>query len=344
MNRLYKLTLLSIVLSVCLFYFKKRQETTVAMGEGLVIPKEWLITTKHPLTPAKDVRPADQTFLTYPEWFLVFSPEEQANYFKQHTASTLSFKSHTRQIWESYRAVVNEMGDAFPPNPGYHLMIWVIGVSSTVEYLVKSGYEAVVGRLTDTSQSLSAEDQLNAAEMERYVAFIKDRPWYEFDFSTSLTRLWRDTPFWGSYPIRKLERRYWLTSEWIVKYGYGKLIGVGTGQVYEAALPTTVVLNQQDSLQQFPRYDRFVGAANAHINNGGSFHEIAGNSTVILVCAVVDEKTAFQPSRARLLFQQPVPTMPGQFRVLWGIPVQELHILLQEAGAAGIAIEHIFDF
>lgn len=344
MRRLLILTLCSTSLALALGMWRMQAPATLLPADGQHVPAEWLKEARKALTPLADRRPPDQTFLTYPEWFLVFSPAEQADYFQQHTATTFPYVTHTRQIWESYRAVVNEMGDAFPPNPGYHLMIWVIGVSSTVEYLVKSGYEAVVGRLTDTSQSLSAEDQLNAAEMQRYVAFIKDRPWYEFDFSTSLTRLWRDTPFWGSYPIRKLERRYWLTSEWIVKYGYGKLIGVGTGQVYEAALPTTVVLNQQDSLQQFPRYDRFVGAANAHINNGGSFHEIAGNSTVILVCVVVDEKTAFQPSRARLLFQQPVPTMPGQFRVLWGIPVQELHILLQEAGAAGIAIEHIFDF
>ena len=33
-----------------------------------------------PATPEADRRGEDQTFLTYPEWFLVYSPDEYAHY------------------------------------------------------------------------------------------------------------------------------------------------------------------------------------------------------------------------------------------------------------------------
>ena len=79
-----------------------------------MIPKDWLITNKNPLTPKSDVRPADQTFLTFPEWFLVFSPEEQANYFKHTTSSSFPFMTHTAQIWTSYKIVNDQIKNNFP--------------------------------------------------------------------------------------------------------------------------------------------------------------------------------------------------------------------------------------
>lgn len=345
MNRLYKLTLLSIVLSVCLFYFKKRQETTVAMGEGLVIPKEWLITTKHPLTPAKDVRPADQTFLTYPEWFLVFSPEEQANYFKQHTASTLSFKSHTRQIWESYKIVNDQIKDNFPTNTGYHFMIWVIGTSATVEYEIKALYETLVGRITDTGIPLTDEDKFNAVFTQDYVDFIKDRPWYEFDFKTRLKTLWTGTSFFDSHFLRKLDRKYLLTSELLVKTVYGKLIGLGTKQVYEEAVPTTAVILENDSLVYLPRYDQFANAAVELAKKGHTFKEIAGNTSAILLTALADTENNRLPTIGKLIFTQPLTSHSQTDRLAVTIPVSQLHeILLQLDVKRDIKIEHVFDY
>src|SRR5436305_1868830 len=116
MRRLYILTLCSLALAIGIFFFKKRNPTIIAAGNGLVVPKEWLLINQHPVTPAKDVRPADQTFLTYPEWFLVFSPEEQANYFKYHTSTTFPFISHVAQIWGSYKIVNDQVKGNFPTN------------------------------------------------------------------------------------------------------------------------------------------------------------------------------------------------------------------------------------
>ena len=54
--------------------------------------------------PPEHRRPPDQTFLTFPEWFLVFSPAEYAAYVREHTPTRFPFLGHVRQFWQSYGA------------------------------------------------------------------------------------------------------------------------------------------------------------------------------------------------------------------------------------------------
>lgn len=344
MKRLYILTLCSLALLACILLLKKRSPTTIAAGEGLVIPKEWLITNKVPLTPKIDLRPADQTFLSYPEWFLVFSPEEQATYFKQHTATSFPFISHTKQIWESYKIVNKQIKDNFPTNTGYHFMIWVIGTSATVEYLIKAWYETIIGRITDTRIPLTEEDEFNAKYTQNYVDFIKDKPWYEFDFKSRLKTLWISTSLFGRNFLRKVERKYILTSELLVKYGYGKLIRLGTKQVYEVALPTTAVILDNSSLQYLPRYDRFASAAVDLAKKGHSFKEIAGNNSAILLTVLVQSNNKEKFENAQTIFIQPISSDPAIKRIALATPVTTLHKLLLQLNNERIKIEHVFDY
>src|SRR5262249_7069002 len=151
-------------------------------------------------TPVEHRRPADQTFLTFPEWFLVFGPSEYANFLQHDTATKFPYMVHVAQIWGSYRAVWDQIRGNFPFNTGYHVMIMVIGVSSTIEFGAKGLYETVVGRLTDPGGGeMTAEDRFNAKFAQDYVEFIKVSPWYEFDFKSRLKTLWTDTPFFGKH-------------------------------------------------------------------------------------------------------------------------------------------------
>jgi hypothetical protein len=347
MKRLYILTLCSIGLAACIYFFKKRNPTTIAAGEGLVIKKEWLRQNEHPLTPQNDCRPADQTFLTFPEWYLVFSPEEQANYFKQQTSSTFPFMSHTAQIWEGYEIVNDQIKDNFPTNTGYHFMIWVIGSSASVEYSIKAWYETVIGRVTDTYKVQTAEDQFNATFNQDYVDFIKDRPWYEFDFKSQLNDLWTSTPFFGDNILRKIERRYILTSELLVKHVYGKLIGLGTKQVYDEALPTTAVVLENDSLQYLPRYDKFANAVMALAKQGHNFKEIAGNNSAILLSVLIPaipSGNKIDLGDAQIVFTQPLSSDPTTDRIALAVPVESLSKLLLQLDHENVKVEHVFDF
>jgi len=58
-----------------------------------------------PVTPPEHRRGAEQTFLTFPEWFLVHSPAEYAAYVSSHQPSGFPFWGHVGQFWRSYAAV-----------------------------------------------------------------------------------------------------------------------------------------------------------------------------------------------------------------------------------------------
>lgn len=347
MKRLYILTLVSVTLAVAIHFLKKGvndSRLTVPSGEGLVVPKDWLFTKPDPKTPAVDVRPADQTFLTFPEWFLVFSPEEQADYYEHSTSTTFPFMSHISQIWDSYDIVKEQIKDNFPPNDGYHLMIRVIGSSSSVEYGVKAWYELVVGRLTDTGVPATEEDVFNARFTRDYVNFINDLPWYQYDFKKQLNDLWTSTPVFGHNMIRKVERRYILTSELMVKWAYGKLIGMGTEQVYDEALLTTAVILENDSLVYLPRYNRFAEAALNLSKEGHSFNEIAGNSSAILVTVLQPTENEVKFDDAKLVFTQLISSDPKMTRVAMVTRVGDLNKLLLRFDREMVIVEHVFDF
>jgi hypothetical protein len=362
MKRLNILTLSYLLLSGVIFFGKKRMPTTIPAGEGLVIKKEWLTENKDPVTPKEYIRPADQTFLTFPEWYLVFSPDEQAQYFKHTTSTSFPFMSHVAQIWQSYKVVNNQIKNNYPYNGGYHFMIWVIGTSTTVEYSMKALYETVIGRLTDTKQVITAEDKFNAQYTQEYVDFIKDRPWYEFNFKRQLGILWKQIPFKGDHFFRKIERRYILTSELGVKYLYGKLIGLGTKSVYGEAAPSTAVLvnaipaNNTDSLQviqkyadgsallSLPRYAKFNPAINELAKKGFTFKEIAGNNSAILLSVLLPATTDLSIDKTQIVFTQPIASDLSMKRIALVTQVENLHSVLLELNKENIVIEHVFDF
>lgn len=344
MAQLHRLTLGSVALAAGIFFFKSRPVITTPAMDGQVVPKEWLTPNAETLTPVADRRPPDQTFLTFPEWFLVFSPEEQAAYFAQHTSTSFPFLQHVSQFWRSYAIMKDQTGGNFPPNPGYHLMICVIGASTTVEYAVKSWYEVLIGRITDTGDPVTGEDRFNARYAADYVAFIKDQPWYAFDFKRRLEALWTDVGLSHDHPLRALERRYLLTTELLVKWGYGKLIGFGTKEVYGAALPTTAVVLDDGSVRHLPRYDRFAGAAMDLASGRRSFQEIAGNRSAILVTILVPANAIPTFSDTRPVFTQVITSDPTRMRIALATPVASLASLLRQCREQEMAVEHIFDF
>ena len=242
MRRLRILTVIAFALAVVVFLIKNRNPSTVVAGKGLLVDKAWMVPNPHPLIAQKDVRPPDQTFLTYPEWFLVFSPAEQTDYFETHTSTTFPYLKHVDQMWKGYDVMYNQIKGNYPFNTGYHAMIVVIAGSTTVEYGIKSFYEMIVGRVTDTKEVITDEDKFNADYERSYVKFIEDLPWYEYDFNHQLKALWTNTSLAGPDILRKWERKYYLTTELMVNCGYGWLIKLATKSAYETALLNTSVV------------------------------------------------------------------------------------------------------
>lgn len=365
MLRLPILTVLMVLLAGLLFFRSKHNALTVPAGEGCVVPKAWLLSNAQPVTPAEHLRPTDQTFLTYPEWFLVHSPAEIADYAHARTTTTFPYMSHVRQLWQSYGIVYDQIKDHFPFNTGYHVMIWVIGVSTTVEYSLKALYETVVGRLTNPSQGLvtTDEDKFNARFTQDYVDFIRELPWYEFDFTARIPQLLNGTSFFGPHFLRKCERKYMLLTELLVKAGYGYLIKLGTKASYDEALLTTAVVVDKalpttssptattlvktygdgSTLLLLPRYEAFNPAALALVQQGATFREVAGNNSAILLTLLTPD-TLPTTASFRSIFTQPIVTKPGLKRVALVTTVGQLAPTLRYIHDQGVRIEHVYDY
>ena len=316
------------------------------------------------VVPEKHRRTADQTYLTFPEWFLVFSPDENAELLEaDRPASTFPFFGHIRQFWSAYRQVIDATRN-YPFNSEYHTMIGVIGVSTTVEYGLKGAYETLVGRLTELTSAPNAtpEDRLATAQARAYVEFVRVRPWYEFDFMRGLKALWTDTPLWGPDPLRKWERRYILTTEWLVKAAYGAALEKATHSTFakpevtsyavldgpveampDAGVPAPEQRAGNQALVALPRYQGFTTAAIALARRGVGFVEIAGNTDVILASVVVPVAQP-APAGVRMRIRQPILTRPGYERRVFEVPVAQLGPWLAAHAARGDRLEHVFDY
>jgi hypothetical protein len=322
-----------------------------------------LCATAAPLAPREHQRLPDQTFLTYPEWFLVFSPAEFATFVRGHPPSEFPFLGHIRQFWQGYDAVWNQTRGRYPFNGGYHLMIMVIGSSTTVEYAFRSVYETLFGRLAELTRThgMTQEERLGARYAQDYVDFIRVDPWYEFDFTSRLRSLWLDTSLTGPDMIRKWERKYALTSELGVKAIYGWLIKLGTKTVYDPALPATAVVidrlpaspianlavlqryDDGSALVTIPRYEGFMTAATELARQGVQFREIAGNRGPILL-SVIEHGNAPAALRDAAFLRQPIITEPGKERLLVTVPVDMLSPALNSLRTSGVQVEHVFDY
>jgi hypothetical protein len=315
-----------------------------------------------PLTPREHRRGEDQTYLTFPEWFLVHSPAEYAAFLQRGDPHEFPLLAHVRQLWSSYGSVIRATRK-YAFNGEYHVMINVIAASTTVEYGVKALYENTVGRLAAAvrGDQRTPEDEFAAATAQRYVDFIRDRPWYEFAFVEELKALWR-VPLGGGNPVRKWERRFALSSELIVKAGYGRLIERATRSSFEAPKPVTaIVVEGIDSqaaeaadreillavsggrtLMMIPRYERFTPHAQALARAGARFVEVAGNRNGILL-SVLTDRPSLPAWAQRAVIEQPYLTRPGWRRVAAEVPIARLHEALLAANDR-LLIEHVYDF
>ena len=319
------------------------------------------------LVPPQDRRGTEQTLLTFPEWFLVHSPAEYARMIQSRPPQDFPFLGHIGLLWSSYATVTREqLRDGYPVNAGYQVMIWVISTSTTIEYALRAAYENTVGRVSWAlaGDRQTEEDRYAARVAWEYVDFIRQDPWYLFDFTSRLEHLWTDVPLWGPGFARKWERRYALTTEYAIKAVYGRLIEKATRATYAPAKMTTdVVVDRLPAdwvpppevsilsrhadgrvLLSLPRYFDFRIAANALAKQGVQIDDVAGNQSVILVSAWVDRNVPIEPAIGRVLFQQPLSIPSSMRRVALLIPVGRLSEFLLKAQTHGWSVEHVYDY
>lgn len=298
-------------------------------------------------------RGEDQTYLTIPEWYIVFSSDEYAQSLKNQPPSAFPYFASTKQFWDIYGRVKDKTNAEYPYNMGYNVMIYVIGTSYSAELVIKGIYENTIGRLTEWIADIKGPlDENRKVEgfmqyvAQNYTDFVRYSPWYDYPFWTRLKEFWRIEDGQGTSVIRRWERRIIFTCELLFKTAYAKAIGYATHASYEKPqLDTYAMVRDQDALKiiSIPRYHGFTVETPKLADKGIDFVEIAGNQTILLTVVVPTNWKA--PDYAGIFYEWPVLTEPSQKRAALMLPVSDLSKFLRDAKKdESIVLDHIFDY
>jgi hypothetical protein len=309
------------------------------------------------------LREEASTFLTLPEWYIVYNTEEFARFLGGHRPSRFPYVGSIRQYWRYYGGMCDATKGVYPFSGGNHMMLAVIGSSFTIEYLIKGLYENTVGRFTEAiSGRDTPEDVFAHKTAVEYGAFMHSIPWYRFPFFSKATHLWRETPALGPRMLRKWERKLALTAEYGVKGIYGRLIGMGSGATYgaEAERVHAWIENASDSVfadgvvqkvQQMgpgsfivtiPRYEAFTTRAKLLMKQQVRFVEIAGNDEILIT--VVGPAAPEKDNTLTVHLDEALLTDASIRRTAVSVLVRSLHDVVLRLEQRGATVEHIYDY
>ncbi len=303
-------------------------------------------------------RPEDQTFLTLPEWLIVYSADEVGAFLETHRPSEFPWFAAIGQFWTRYRAVWGRTRASYPFNGGYHLMIGVIGTSYTVEYAAKGLWEHTVGRMLEGAERVPEED-VYAALTTDYGAFVHHTPWYAFPFAERRA----DLSAVDGAGLRGTERQVVTRIELTLKGWWGALLGAGTGAAYDpeaatlevwargapedvagiAGVEVVEVLAPGHLLLRVPRYEPFTAAALALADRDVELVEIAGGER-ILVQVQAEAGWSEAELWGDVLDDWPLLSDPSRHRWALEVAVRRLDEVLPALSASGATVEHLYDF
>ena len=313
-------------------------------------------------------RPEQSTWTTHPEWDLVYSSEQYAEWLASgRRPSGFPYAATVGTFWRSYARVWKwtRARDEFPGRA--HLMLAVIGTSTALEYGLKALYENTVGRMFEWMgpDAPTPEERVAARVNTDYARFIAIRPWYEFDYPAARRDLWATSDQPGGSALRRLERRVILTVEFTLKGWYARLIGGGTRTVYApdeetrwlltagaadvARVPgvdTTVRLDRGYTALRVPRYAGVRDAVFALAAGPAASRivELSGNQRVAITGTA--PRNWRPPAAMTPILAYEVPIHRDRVRVVAEVPVFELsRLLAAEAKASdGLRVDHVYDY
>lgn len=299
-----------------------------------------------------------RTWLTYPEWYIVYSADSFGRFLQDKPPSAFPYWRHVRGFWSGYCAVnraapADSAGDA-------KVMLYTIGLSYSAELLIKAGYENTIGRLFEwLSGYQSADDRYAAKVQQRYGAFMHEIPWYEFPFGKAFSGLWDTSE--SKQVARHWERRFALSAEYGVKAGYAGLIGWASGatlgrdernlrfvangdpvaiRALDPRLKPVATLADGAVIVEAPRYAQFTELLGKLAGSNVTIREIAGSDDIFLTVRVPTGR----PSLAGQLIAVPLDDRPGWSRIGVSTKVDRLLPLMRSVRASGGEVEHVYDY
>ena len=300
------------------------------------------------LLPPEHRRSEARTLMTYPEWHIVHAYDDYARVTQQGAPHDYAFLRAIGQFWGTYCDLAKLAPHHGGADADTRLTIHVIGVSFTAEMLLKALYEESLGRAAYTLFGRGPLDDVAARQSAEYAAFLRQVPWYRWDFAEMAEELTSAST--GS--ARDRERSLALGLEYGAKAAYAGVIAgavAATGaddltlrSVLTGAAPSelsridgvTVIGPRGPGVEiETPRYAAFTDLLPELARTGARFVEIAGNDEIMLTLTGPDGV----PGAFETLPRQGY----GDLRSLLLTPVGDLLDILR---AQPEAIEHVHDY
>jgi hypothetical protein len=321
------------------------------------------------ITDAGYARFQGDSFLTFPEWYIVHAYNDLAGVTAQSSESGFDYLASIRGFWTGLCGATRQASVSGAASADQKLTNYIIGFSFTVEMGLMGAYERTIGALTEwtTGGRKTAEDEFNLTLLKEYGAFLYQTPWFRFPFGAKLRQFWRETPFVLS--VRAVERRGSLSLQYAARYAYAALMRFVAGydpadltirsvvgglapsdlatmsgvKVIREVTDASGVRGVLVETARYAAFDAFVRELGQHPN--ASLLEIAGNH-YILVTVIAPEgaiaKLATADSVA--IFQLPIQSSPGSRRIGIDVPVRSLVQDVKGFEAAGSRFEHVYDY
>jgi len=311
-------------------------------------------------------------YLTHPEWDLVYGSEAYARWLEQaKRPSGFPYVGSVGTFWRSYAGTYEAAKDRYGVDMGTHVMLNVIGVSTAIEYGLKGLYENTIGRLTEWNMPAggTAEDRYAAKVARDYAKLIATKGWYEFPFMHAFEGLWSDVPLTGPGFLRKWERRFALSAEYLVKAAYASIIGAGTAAGYAPDELTRHVvavgwsepldaslggnahftrardLDRGYELLTVGRYDPYRDALLALSDHADCVRIAEINGSEVVTIAGTAPNAWRTPARTSVVVAYRMPDDPSRTRILLRVQARDLLDALHGLRTGGqFQVEHIYDY
>jgi hypothetical protein len=310
-------------------------------------------------------RKQNNTFFTFPEWYIVYSFEDFGRFLDRFSESHFNYLGHIFGFWRSF-CTINQ---AVPPSgeslADVKTMIYVIGISYSTEYAIKGFYENTIGRVFEwiRGEERTPQDIFARAMLQDYASFLYTIPWYKYPFREKLDGLMAISAPTPS-PLRTWERDFALGTEYYLKVGYAALIqkALDAGGDDEprdimfavATLPPSVLakeprlkpiraLTPQWQLVQAPRYKDLTEILQSLLDQGFGLAEIAGNHD-ILITVIAPDAAKLDVKDTTELFSLELDAKPGFRRAGLKARIDRLVNINRDLKAKGVSIEHFYDY
>ncbi|MCO5065157.1 MAG: hypothetical protein M9924_12185 [Rhizobiaceae bacterium] len=309
-------------------------------------------------------RTEESTYLTYPEWAIVYAAREYAAFLDAgRRESEFPYWAYIGRFWQDY-AMVIRASSGHPFNFANHQMLAVIGTSHTIELAVQSAYENTVGRFTEwTSGRPVAADRYLARVAKDYAAFLDQVPWYQFAYAQKRDGLLLLLPEEGDDPTRTTERKSAFGLAYTIKQAYADLIKSGLSATAEPAAldihvwakgPVALAIDGEPDTRLekdmgldgavfvTKRYQAFTEMLPRLIGRGLRFVEIGGNDEILFTA--ISNGAIVLPPKTRLLFDYRLPADPRHRRLGLAVAVRRLHEVIPLLEKSGARLEHVYDY